>query len=232
MRIKVKYLFTRVNEQLARKGHNGYSSADDFNGDLEDSENILYEYYYDIYERTQKIADALKPFIFEKEMPIVNGYVEYPDDFRHPDEMVYPFVKSSPSCDNPTRIEMPMDKLQTNEERDVMMSDIRKPSLEKGLLYWTQVNDKIRVRPIELQGNILFKYFRNNVTGFYATRLDLVKQIDVYDPATSKDLEWETQETTNIIDLMLLHKGLSIRDSDIVNFAIQKMGMSRQNENK
>lgn len=98
--ISVQYIFKRVNDALSRKNQAGYSSTEDFNGDLRDTENILYEFYFKDYEINQKIADALSVFLIEPEVgfPIVNGYVFYPKDYRHPNEMVYLYKLSKPDC--------------------------------------------------------------------------------------------------------------------------------------
>lgn len=224
----VDYIFDRVNKTLARKGQAGYSSKADFNGDSRDSENMLMEYYYKMYEETQKISDALYPFLEEEELSIDVGYIQYPKTYRHADEMSYIKIVADANCEKPVRTEIPMDKLQSNEERDVMQSFIRKPSLEKELYYWVQMKNRIRIRPMELTGKVVFKYFRNPLCAVYETKVNLVKQLDVFDRATSKDYEWNEQETPNLIDLILIHKGISIRDTDIINFAIQKMGYAKQ----
>lgn len=220
--VSVEYIFKRVNDALARKNQAGYSSASDFNGDLRDSENILYEFFYKDYEVNQKISDALAVFLEEKEFPILNGIVTIPPDYRHPIEMVYVKKTTDDKC-NSVAEEVLMDKLQSNEERDTLASAIRKPSLEKGLLYWVQLSDKFRVRPTSLQGSVIFKYLRQPNFGVYSTKVDLVREMEVYDSATSKDLEWKESESVGIIDLMLLHKGIEIRDSELVQFAQAKM---------
>jgi hypothetical protein len=224
--VLVKYIHDRVNKTLSRKNQAGYSTTEDFNGDLKDSENMFMEFLYKKFEETQKISDALNPFVREVELPIFDGFIQYPLKYRHPLEMVYKYTKSSPECKEPISAEILMDKLQTNEERDTMVSAIRKPSLENGLLYWTQLSDRIRIRPNTLTGSVLFKYLINPTYGEYKTTIDFNNQVEVYDPS-SVDLMWNEQETTDIIDLVLFHKGVSIRDSELLNFAMQKMQISK-----
>lgn len=220
--INVDYIFKRVNDSLSKKNQAGYSSVEDFNGDLHDSENILFEFFYKDYERTQKISDALSPFLVEKDFPVNSGYVAYPDDYRHPLEMVYNMVLSGKDCESSAQ-EILMHKLQSNEERDTMASFIRKPSIEKKLIYFVQLADKFRIRPMELKGSVRFKYLRNPKFGEYKTSIDFEKEIEVYDPLISTNLEWKEPESVGIIDLMLLHKGIEIRDSELVQFAQAKM---------
>src|SRR4051812_22888675 len=101
--VNVNYIFTRVNDSLTRKNQAGYASVADFNGDLRDTENILFEFYYKDFEINQKISDAISVFIEEPPagFAIVNGYVAYPPDYRHPIEMVYRLVRSSKECKDP-----------------------------------------------------------------------------------------------------------------------------------
>jgi hypothetical protein len=224
---RVEYIHDRVKD-ISKKNQAGYSSNDEFNRDLRESENMVFEFYYKIFEKTQKISDALSPFIDEKLLPINNGYVTYPADFRHPAEMVYKYIISAPNCDKPVTKEILMEKLQVNEERLTMDSYIRKPSLSKELLYWTQVSKKIRVRPSDLTGSVLLKYFKNPVYGLYKTQIDIQRGVEVYDAATSKDLEWNEAEALDIIDIMLIQKGISIRDTELVQFAMQKMAINNR----
>ena len=226
--ISVEYIFKRVNDALSRKNQAGYSSVSDFNGDLRDTENILYEFYYKDYEVNQKISDALAVFIKESDLPIKNGYVSIPTDYRHPLEMAYKYALSKEDCTS-TMEEVLMDKLQSNEERDTLASAIRKPSLENKLLYWVQMSDKFRIRPMELIGSATFKYLRQPIFGVYSTVVDTVREMEVYNSATSKDLEWKESEMVGIIDIMLLHKGIEIRDNELVQFAQAKMQI---NDNK
>ena len=136
--------------------------------------------------------------------------------------MVYKYVLSKEDCTSVME-EVLMDKLQSNEERDTLASAIRKPSLENKLLYWVQMSDKFRIRPMELIGNVTFKYLRQPTFGVYSTIIDTVREMEVYDSTTSKDLEWKESDMVGIIDIMLLHKGIEIRDNELVQFAQAKM---------
>jgi len=88
--IDVKYIFDRVNKDLAQKNHSGYNSVSEFNNNLRDSENMLYQFYLKQFETSQLIADALDPFVKESKFSIVSGYVTKPLKFRHPIDLRYP----------------------------------------------------------------------------------------------------------------------------------------------
>lgn len=82
---------------------------------------------------------------------------------------------------------------------------------------------------MELIGSVTFKYLRQPIFGVYSTVVDTVREMEVYNSATSKDLEWKESEMVGIIDIMLLHKGIEIRDNELVQFAQAKMQI---NDNK
>ena len=222
--ISVQFIYDRVVKDLARKNQSGYTSTDEFNRDLIDSENVLYEYYYLKFQESQKISDALMPFLVEARLSINSGFVSYPSDHRHPLEMSYLKVVND-GCDKPTEVQVPMDYLNANEERETLISYIRKPSLEKDVMYYLQVNKKLKVHPISLVGDVTYKYLRIPNYGFYATTIDVSTATERYDESASKNLEWESQEATNIINLMLILKGISVRDSELFQYATAKMGI-------
>lgn len=224
--ISIERLYKRVIKDLARKNQTGYSSSEEFNRDLQDSENILYEFYYREFQQTQKVSDALEPFVKEKNLVINSGVVAYPKDHRHPLEMSY-LKAVNQDCGKPKYTEVPMDYLNANEERETMMSAIRKPSIEDNLMYYTQVNKALKILPKELQGKVAYKYLKTPLYGFYGASIDVSKGIEVFDANASQDLEWNDQEETNIISLMLLHKGISIRDNELMNFAMSKLGLEQ-----
>ena len=225
--VSVLRIYERVAKDLSRKNQTGYSTVGEFNRDLRDSENILYEFYYKEFQETQKVSDALEPFIKEKTLTIGGGKVAYPTDHRHPLEMSYLKIVNDPSCLKPEYTEVPMDYLNTNEERETMISAIRRPSIEKNLFYYTQVNRSLKILPNSLTGKVAYKYLKTPIYGIYGVKINVTKGIEEYDPALSTDLEWNEQEETNIINLMLLHKGMSVRDNELMSFAMNKMALEQ-----
>lgn len=220
--IDVQYIFNRVVKDLARKNQSGYSSTDEFNRDLIDSQNMLYEYYYLQFQKSQKISDALMPFLVELTLPIEYGYVSYPQDHRHPLEMSFKKIVNN-YCGMPIELQIPMDYLNANEERDTLRSYIRKPDMEKEVMYYLQVNKKLKLHPMDLVGSVAYKYLREPKYGKYATTIDVVSATEKFDATKSVNLEWESQEATNIINLMLMLKGISVRDTELIQFASTKM---------
>lgn len=86
MAISVNTVYERVSV-LAKKSQNGYQSGADFNSDLIDANLTLYEYYVNIFEETQRILDALIPFVVEAQLPLTqstfSATTPFPSNYAH-----------------------------------------------------------------------------------------------------------------------------------------------------
>lgn len=100
MPINVNLLKERV-ESLAVKSQNGYVTSSQYNSDLIDANNTLYEYYVNIFEETQRILDALLPFVKETNLPLTRGVFSattpFPTDYRHDLEVGVNKVVNNPA---------------------------------------------------------------------------------------------------------------------------------------
>jgi hypothetical protein len=222
--ISVQLVFERV-QDLSRKDKAGYMSSEEFNRDLGQAQNILFRYFYQQFEDRQQIVDSLNPFHKTVNLPIANGFCEFPADYRHRTEVGYLFVEN-PLCglEQPTVEPIPMPYLNANEVMETLVSAIRKPSKEKKRVYHTFINNKIEVHPYSLTGYIKFKYLAVPPTAIYATTLDLANDQENYDPLNSIDLIWNQQDTDNLVDLLLFFKGLEVRESALLEW----VGMKKQ----
>lgn len=220
--ISIEWLYKRL-EDLSRKDKAGYMSDTEFTRDVNQASNILLEYYHLQYEKGQNTLDALQPFITEKRLPIVNGYVDFPSDYRHRLELGYIYVTNTNKCEDnpPTQDPYPMDYLNSNEEMHNERSPIRKSSIEKKRFYHLFVNNKIKVLPSSLTGFVNLKYIRRPIDALYSVKFDTINRQQNFDAATSVDLEWSEQESHNIVDLLLFFKGLEVRETALINWVMQ-----------
>ena len=233
MAISVEFLRNQVN-QLASKDQAGYSTDNEFNDNLASAQNVLFEYYYQLFEVQQQVVDALMPFIKEETVLTPNGVGNFPTDYIHRLQVSYKYVKNkgcttSCKCGNkckpngPEITVYPVDYMQTDEEAVVLSSYIRKPSIAKRIFRHTFKNNKIYVYPTTIS-KVGFKYLRKPNSAFYATTIVSTSTGDFrqYDAANSIDLEWPVQETENFVDLMLFYLGIEIRSSQILDFVKMK----------
>ena len=225
--ILTKFIFDRV-ATLSKKDKAGYMSASEFTDDLNQAQETLMDYYYDEYENTQRIVDSLLPFLKEVVLPINNGYVNFPADYRHRVQLQY-LKTYNEGCHPiaPTVSVFPMDYVNANEEAYNESSAIRKGSLAKENFYHTFINGKIRVLPRTLLGNVEFKYLIQPPAALYAVTLDVVNQEENYDAANSINLLWNQQDALNLVDILLVFKSIETRESALVEWLGQKRQLTR-----
>lgn len=226
--VSVKFVFDRVAD-LSRKDKAGYMSADEFNRDLAQAQDVLMQYYYEQYENTQRIVDSLMPFVKAQNLLINAGWVDLPSDYRHRLEVGYIYSENSNECGGgePLQDPYPMRYLNANEEMETMQSAIRKPSLAKKLFYHLFLNNRIKVLPSGLVGYIYFKYIQVPPEAIYGVTLDVVNDQQNYDPSTSINLIWNEQDAHHLVDIMLLFKGIAVRESALIEWLQQKQGITQ-----
>lgn len=220
--IPVQYIFEATND-LTRKNNAGYTSSAEFNRHLNQCQDMLMRYYYKLFEEAQQIVDSLFPFLVELRIPIgAKGVVTLPNDYRHRLEVGYLEVFNA-GCEGGLTIKpKPMHYLAANEVIETLSSPIRKPSKAKKIYKHTFVNGAMLVYPDDLTGYVHFKYLRDPRQAAYNTTFDVVNRQQIFDPLTSIDLEWNEQDRDNIVDLLLLMKGISIRESALTQWVVQK----------
>jgi len=227
--ISVNNLYLRVNNDLARKSKGGYSANDEFNRDMVDAQELIYSYYYGLFEVNGRTMDSLSNFVQETEFN-VNGSFPYPDDYRHKIDAKYVSYASASECGSPvSEIETVIKYINADEEYDLMSSAIRRPSLEKKRLYYTQYGNAFRLLPKSMDNKVRFKYLRQPRQPNRAVTLDLVNDEEVYDEPNSTQLEWPQQEFNNFVSVMLYFKGIQVRETALINWVAQRKGITMQN---
>lgn len=226
--ISVRDLFLRVQNDLARKDKAGYTSAEEFNRDLADAQNTLYAAYVRRFEETKQVADSLHNFMRTAILPIQYGRVPVPTDFRHSMEVNYYSVENGECGSPPIESRLPMPKLLENEVANTLINHIRKPNLAKKRVYhnYSYANGLpvVNVWPRDLPGSVELRYFITFPEARYGFTIDVVNDNQDYDPATTINLDWQQQDFINFVDVLLLYKGIEIRDNQL----LQMVGMLKQ----
>ena len=220
-------------EDLSRKDKSGYMSSEEITRDMNRAQQILMSYRWDRYSKKEATIDSLNPFVKEQQLQIVKGFVDFPSDYRHRIEMGNIFIENAHNDDctvsNPTVTESELRYLAPNEERLTLSSPIRKPSIAKKRIYHTFVNNKIKILPKETVGYVVSKYLSQPPVAKYATIVNPATDKEEYDPSNSIDLQWNPQDITHFIDLMLLFKGLSTRESALINWVMTRKRIVDEN---
>ena len=218
------FIFNRV-ASLSKKDKAGYMSAEEFTDDLNQAQEILMEFYYDRFERTQKIVDSLLPFIKEVNLQINEGTVQFPEDYRHRVEVYYNLTQKQ--CNAPPKLmKCPMPHLHINERAETLRSSVRRPSLKKKIFFHSFVNDSMQVFPEDLLGSVGFTYITNPPAAKYAVDIDVFNDEENYNAANSIDLLWNAQDSEEIVSIMLLFKGIQVRESALIQWVNEKQGIS------
>lgn len=220
--ISTQYIYERVSD-LIQKQQAGYMSSTSYNRDIEAANLVLFEYYFQQYEITKKISNAMTPFLVERTISNVaqtnfSSVFDYPTDLVHETELKY---EKSVNTDCGVEVSIvPIDYLQDNEEAYTLSSAIRKPNLDKNIIRWNRKNGQIHIYPNQVK-DISIKFLKRPTTPVYGVTLSVNPQqdIEIYDPATSTDFEWDMQEAENLVDLILLYQGMQLRETAIIQFA-------------
>ncbi len=220
--ISVNEVYTMINN-LARKTKGGYTSTDEFNLVSKLSEYVLYDYYLESAEVSNRISEALRPFVKEAVISQSGGLYALPSDYQQKISFEVQLIENQPDCETPSVEWCPGTFLDTHEDELVQKSAIRRASLDKkkfnGIFVQT---DSLKVRPSSFTGRISLKYYAQPVVAFRGYTVNPVNEDEDYDPGTSTDYSWNVLEQSNIIDLLLFYKGLSIRESAIINWVQAK----------
>jgi len=223
--IPVLDIFKRV-QDLSRKDKSGYMSSEEFTRDLNETQQILMDYRWDRFAKKQITIDSLNPFVKEVELRIDKGFVDFPEDYRHRIEMGNVFVENVYNEDctvsNPSVEETELRYLAPNEERLTMSSFIRRPNIAKKRIYHTFVNNRIKILPKETIGYVVLKYLSQPPDAIYATVVNPTSDKEDYDAGTSVDLIWNRQDLHDIVDIMLLFKGIEVRESALISWVMNR----------
>jgi hypothetical protein len=225
MPISVQYLHDFTKDLLA-KDQAGWRTTDEFNRMLQAAEQTLFEFYYQQFEQSQKIVDAIVPFLVTTNLNLTNGVSPLPSNYWHRATVGYRWIKNQ-DCGDPIVEDIPVDYMQVNEVFDTLSNPIRKPSLPKKIVRHTFIGKDLYVYPIETK-SVIFRYFRQPQYGLYSTTLVSTADGDFenYDANTSTDLEWGQQETQNLANLIMFMSGVEIKDSQVVEYAMAKSALN------
>jgi len=215
--IDIETLYITVNNDLARKDHAGYTSTDEFNRITNLIQGVLCDFY--IEKNDARAKEPLRHLITEVKIQ-GSEYYDLPDNYRQKLEVYLESISSS--CENGVVFtNVNADHLDVDEWGLNMESVIRKNQPAFGF-----IGNKIKVRPSTFIGRVYLKYYRNPTDASRAYTLNLTTKEEEYNAGSSVHLEWPASELTNFVDLHLLYKGISIRNTELVQFAMGKQQMN------
>lgn len=209
-------------KDFTRKDHAGYTSTDEFNRMLNQAQSELFEYYLmKIQQNTRQVA-ALQPFVVEQYLSGTQ-YYNLPEDYRYKLEVGFELVENGPDC-------TPVSELRSanhyTSDKDLLSieSPIRGPSVTRKIFGYEFIANQIKTYPVDFNGRVYLKYYREPVTVARGYTLNTTTQEEEYDAGSTVDLEWPASEEYIFRDILLMYKGIILRESEIVQWIVNKRG--------
>jgi hypothetical protein len=200
---------------IARKERGAFVTIEQVISYLDNGQQELFDFYIDLYRRTQKIDDGLTPF----KMVVTNvtnplGEISAPADYVH--------LRSLSNIFGSTQNKVQF--VSEDELSDAVNSQLRPISGSNpiGIQEYDQTfkRTKFIIYPNITQYYIL-RYFRRPVTPVLSyTQVD---RTITYDPLTSTQLEWEDVSYINkIIAKALTYMGINLSEDKIIQYGLMK----------
>lgn len=223
--IDIQVLYKRVNEDLSRKNKSGYTSNDEFLRDVNEAQLELMNYYHSVYEATHHISNAISPFVIQAQVTVSGQLITKPGNFRHLISVRIPYSRNVLGS-NPVARSIKSEYVKGGELDAYLSSHALKPNLAKSVAIHTFVNDKIKLWPRVKKAVIT--YLRNPADAVRAVTIDTTNDLEVYNAANSTHLEWPANEQPNFVDLLLIKKGLAVKETALIQWAAQKTQILKQ----
>lgn len=218
--INVDTLYQRI-QDLVLKEKSGWFSNDEFNRLLVSAQELVYDYEYAEYEKKQAVSDSLAGFVTTYQSAITAGNAgARPDDYRH--DLRNATVKIPTSVDGvATTISKTCTYQHQDEIRLTIDSALRGPTTDR--FYYHFENGVQKVLPA-ITGYFVLRYLRQPEAPYRAVTVDVSNDQENYDSSGSTQLEWPAQMVRVFEDIMCWYLGLQVRNSDIIQWATQKIG--------
>jgi hypothetical protein len=213
---------------LIRKDKGGYITNAEFNAISRLSETMLWNFWANQFDKTNQVPTAMRPFVIDADDDLYvgdEGQVMLPDDFGRILSVRYGVVRALPSgaISIDYYVSLP---LQESEIATVQYSAVRGPSITKRRFFHYLSGDKLVTLPRQ-KGNVVdLRYVSIPEFAVRAVTTDSTNDQENYTSTGSTQYSWPDSERNNLIDLLLMHYGISIRDSEIGQWVITQRNLA------
>jgi hypothetical protein len=203
-------------------------SPDEYNQMAPMAEQQLFQKLFAKFEETKIFSDAMLPFkVFLGQEafagnpaipPLMidgNGYAVIPPDYAHYSAIGYKKVTNQPNCE--PKISYRTIPPVNDQQFDAYKNASLKRATHKYPVCNFQ-NGYIRFAPKDLQ-YCNFIYLRYPVKCVYGYTVNLTNDSFTYDPTTSVESEFRTNEQFDIILIMLSAIGVNLQRQDLIQFS-------------
>lgn len=226
--INVDTLYSRV-EDIARKDKAGYLDPEEFNRHLVEAQICLYEYYFQMFEKSQVVTDRLRPFVVQTVLVLpASGLAALPSDYKHHLRGRFIIVTNTLGGE-PTYSYIPAIPIEETEINLTLNSPIRKPNIANETVYYRVQSTYLQAYADGMNGQFELTYLRTPDAPYRATTLDTADDQYNYNSAGSTQLEWDEHDENNFVDLLLYFYGFSTRQSELIQWMTAKNAV-KQNQ--
>lgn len=215
------YLFANF---LANKTYSGSISPDEFNlcAPIAQEEymrknlGLPEQFQYNIrearnqFQAAQINADLLRTFVVEAPVNGTGGFFPLPADYCAYGNLEYTYTYQDANQQTQFSVQ-PIEAVTLSERALRLDNYVRKPTLRYPI--WTYLNNQMRVDPVTITAARL-QYVRYPLTPVRGYTLNLNDQ-DVYDSATSVQLEFPKLEWKNIAVIIVDYWATFLRDTEL-----------------
>lgn len=230
--INVNDIYNEV-RYLIRKDKGGYITNAEFNAISRLCETMLWNFWAAQFDKTQTVPTAMRPFIQDSDSvtnpgPIYigsNGLVPLPSNFGRLLSVRYGHVQNV----NPGSTSVsyyPSLPVHESEIANLQASKVRGPSIAKRRFYHFFSGERLTMLPRQ-EGNIAdLRYISIPTFAVRAVTTDVTNDQENYTATGSIQYSWPDSERNNLIDLLMLHYGISIRDSELGSWVISQRNIA------
>lgn len=225
--ISVDALYRSIRD-LARKDKAGYLSNDEYNRNLKRAQDIVLEFFFNQFEETQEVPEALARFIKTQTISVQNGLGDLPSDY----ELILRVTAKKPvyndgGCEIISYDESIVTPINASEISLTKTSPIRKPSFERGTARYRTKGVSLQIFPEE-SIPVELEYIRTPVTPFRNVTIDVANDEENFTSSGTTNLEWGSSEERIFLDVLLYYYALPVRESEILGWLANKQGITKQ----
>lgn len=219
--INVDQIYQSMRE-LSSKGKGGYTDTAEFNRNSKRAELMLFRYKCSNMEATSLVAESMRPFLTDYGPVVIpsTGLVALPSNFGHRVNVRFMTAENNPIPGGPPITkERQIQWYEKVEEIATLESPVRGPNAAKGRYACAlSAANKLQVYPKGAAGYLEMQYFRYPVYAVRGITADGANDEENYNAGTSTQYEWQEEEEGNLLDLIMYFQGLTIRDSQIIQW--------------
>lgn len=221
--VSINEVYQAIFAYSSKNQGGGYLSEADFNLYANLVNLSLLDDDFKTYQQVQQLTDRSKPFITKAKLQIPpNGQLPYPTDYyyfldlgTYDRDMYLAMAATCKTKGTPPNyaglLEIPVELLDSDKFRIRNLSPQYQASYD--FPFAVIFENYIQVYPIDL-GVAALDYLRQPNPVKWASTIDPVTQLPIYDPINSVDFEWTDNSKNEIIGRIAEAFGIEVREYD------------------